>query len=54
MTNADKKKIKLLTMAGVTAEEIGRRLFYHKNTILYQRRKMNLLNAKDYCDGRVD
>ena len=54
MTTADKVKIKELTMSGVTAEEIGRRLFYHKNTILYQRRKMGLLNAKDYCDGRMD
>lgn len=54
MTNADKKKIKLLTMAGVTAEEIGKMLFYHKNTILYQRKNLGLLKAKDYCDGRMD
>lgn len=54
MTPADKEKIKALTMAGVPTKQIAKQMFYHINTIKYQRRKMGLLKAKDYCDGRMD
>ena len=53
MTDADKEKIKALTMAGVPTRQISEQMFYHNNTIKYWCRKMGLLKAKDYCDGRI-
>lgn len=54
MTTADKAKLKELTLAGVPTREIAKQLFFSMRMIQHERKKMGLLNPKDYCNGRMD
>ena len=54
MTNTDKEKLKELTMAGVPTREIAKQLFFSMRMIQHERKKMGLLQPKDYRNGRMD
>ena len=54
MTNADKQKLRELTLAGVPTKEIAKTLFFSVRMIQHERKKMGLLPPKDYFDGRMD
>lgn len=54
MTDADKQKLKSLTLAGVPTKEIANQLFFSMRMIQHERKKMGLLKPKDYCNGRMD
>ena len=52
MTDADREKLKRLTMAGVPTKEIAKQLFFSMRMIQHERKKMGIGCPKDYqCGG---